>query len=378
MDNLTDISRKMYIKAYNIQSVPDAVIMLRECGSFRTLGDILRGRITSDQPKSVLVDGLCYNHPDASRDSIDKKVRNWLNGRTQTVAKRDAFELAQILKLDLEQTDLFLKQVTGEGIHWRDPSEIVWGYSIAQGLSYSDTIRLLRKASGFGADGSAANMTSYTEEVFQKVRPLLDLPEDAFISGLTAMNSSFGAFHNTAHRLFIQFLEILEGGDPGDFIDDGPKMTMRYILEHYLYRTQVPVVKRESQKASAGFNALQRSVRANWPDEQTLSKMKNREMDVSRKVLMMLFLATDGGEPDDDTDLDEWDEEPPSRDEVFQGVYTRMNRMLQACGFQQLDPRSPFDWIILFSIAVEDLWDSDLRMQEILREIFPGGTELQD
>lgn len=45
--------------------------------------------------------------------------------------------------------------------------------------------------------------------------------------------------------------------------------------------------------------------------------------------------------------------------------------MLSSNGFQQLDPRSPFDWMILFCIAVGDLWESDDRLQKILTSIFP-------
>lgn len=45
--------------------------------------------------------------------------------------------------------------------------------------------------------------------------------------------------------------------------------------------------------------------------------------------------------------------------------------MLSSSGFQQLDPRSPFDRMILFCIAAGDLWESDDRLQKILTSIFP-------
>ena len=43
------------------------------------------------------------------------------------------------------------------------------------------------------------------------------------------------------------------------------------------------------------FTTVKENVAANWPDEATLSKMKTRKTDVTRKVLILLFLATDQG-----------------------------------------------------------------------------------
>ena len=45
--------------------------------------------------------------------------------------------------------------------------------------------------------------------------------------------------------------------------------------------------------------------------------------------------------------------------------------MLNSCGFLKLDPRSPFDWMILFCISTGDLWESDARLRTMLTEMFP-------
>ena len=98
--------------------------------------------------------------------------------------------------------------------------------------------------------------------------------------------------------------------------------------------------------------------------------MLQRKQDISRKALILLFLATDGT----DSDFDEFDE-PEASDDVFLSLYTRLNAMLTACGFPQLDPRSPFDWVILFCISSGDLWISDERLQEILLKIYSSIPE---
>ena len=91
--------------------------------------------------------------------------------------------------------------------------------------------------------------------------------------------------------------------------------------------------------------------------------MKSRKTDVTRKVLILLFLATDAG-----PDFDE--EEEPTRDEVFQDLYQRLNDMLNLCGFSALDPRAPFDWLILYCICVPDMFDVDARMRAMFKTMF--------
>ena len=386
MENMTEMTKNMHRQAMGLETVAQAAELLARSGQFRTLGDILCAAAGDREPRGLLVEGLCAAQPGASRDSMDRKVRNWLSGRTQTVSKEDAWGLAAILGLDLEQTDLFLKQVTGEGIHWRSPAEIVRAYGIFRELPPAELKVLLERVNVGGKKrGSGEQTAAYTAQVEQKARPMLHRTPEELMAFLEENRESLGVFHNTAHRLFLQYLEVLEEARADDGMDDEPRVTTRYILEHYLHRSLVPVAKREDAGARAAFSAIQRSIRANWPDEQTLSKMKNREMDVSRKVLIMLFLATDGGEAqepsdedwpdwDDYDDYDDWDEEPLTRDERFQAVTSRLDTMLRSCGFQSLDPRSPFDWMVLFSLCAEDLWDVDHRLRQTLAAIFPDGN----
>ena len=92
--------------------------------------------------------------------------------------------------------------------------------------------------------------------------------------------------------------------------------------------------------------------------------MKKRTEDVTRKTLILLFLATDPGLGWEDDDYE------PDTEEMFQDLYSRLNDMLVLCGFSPLDPRSPFDWIILYSICVPDMAQTDIRLRTIFRKMF--------
>ena len=55
---------------------------------------------------------------------------------------------------------------------------------------------------------------------------------------------------------------------------------------------------------------------------------------------------------------------------VFEDIYERLNDMLFFCGYCELDPRNPFDWVILYCIYVEDLFDIAPKIQQLLGEVF--------
>ena len=87
-------------------------------------------------------------------------------------------------------------------------------------------------------------------------------------------------------------------------------------------------------------------------------------MDVTRKVLILLFLVTDGDYQEEDEES-EW-----SAEEVFEDVIARLDDMLFFCGYSALDPRNPFDWLVIYCIYVEDLLDIDPKMQAVLNEVY--------
>ena len=369
MDNMTAFSIEMYREATMPMTVEEAVEVLKVYGHFRRFGDILRDFSAPEDPRHVLLSGLTANHPEVLPASLDRKIRNWLAGRTDTVARVDAFEICQIFRLDLDRTDHFLRQVTGEGIHWRDPDEIIWAYSIANGYSYAETCSLQRCAGAQLAmlnKSAPSGIDSFTADVRERMLPLLAEPEDVLIDHLCQTLPMLGKLHNTAYKLFRQYLELLASGG-------GHKLSIQEILEQYLYRQLVPI-SAQTRKSKANYTLVQKNIRQHWPDESTLSKMKNRELDVPRKVLILLFLATDGS----DSEYEEpEDEDILTRDEVFQNIHIRLNRMLRACGFHALDPRSPFDWMILYSICVDDVWEVDQRLCRMLESLFsPEEPEL--
>ena len=373
MDRMTELSRMMMSRAREPMSVSEAVDMLEASAQFRTFQDKLNAFSGGKDLRSTLTEGLLANHPEAKREAVDKKVRNWLSGRTQTVGKMDAIELCFVLGLDIERANEFVSQVSEEGIHWRNPEEIAYGFALSNGMTYADACDMAaRVREGLKDKKLGECADSFTSIVCQEVNKIAG--KDALVEFIVESADRLGAFHNTAYSLFMEFMKTLESGSIEDGLDDAGAMSTKEVLENYLYRKMVPVSERKKgvDKSKTAFTDAQKSVRANWPDEATLSKMKSRQTDVNRKVLMLLFLVTNGGEGDyvDDEDLD-WE---PSRDEIFVNAFMRLNRMLTECGFQRLDPRNRFDWMVLYCMCVDDIFDVDQKISDFLSELFSDGN----
>lgn len=117
--------------------------------------------------------------------------------------------------------------------------------------------------------------------------------------------------------------------------------------------------------------------------------MKSRKADVTRKTLILLFLATYSGEDifaatlqegyevypgDYSEDLPFPEDEDLTREDVFLDTKDRIDFMLSLCGFAALDPRSSFDWLILYCMCAEDLLDMDDRMRNMFLQMFGDGS----
>ena len=93
-------------------------------------------------------------------------------------------------------------------------------------------------------------------------------------------------------------------------VDEEESFTVRRIVETYL-DSRFPADWDKKK-----LDDKRRGILAGWPDEVTLSRMKTGKIDVNRKTLIVLFLATDGGkEITDDWQEDVcWDEDEEESD----------------------------------------------------------------
>ena len=382
MDNkMTEISQAMYDEATSeLLTVQDAVEYLEKEGKMRTLREKLEKYSYGRDLQSVLTEGLMVNHPKLSRDSVRKRVNGWLTSDSRSLEKPDAIEVCFILKLSLKEADDLVASIAEEKLHWRSPDEIVYIFALKQGMDYPSARALdgeMRAMLDGVKDAREPAEDSFTPIIRQEVYALNSKEE--LRDYLRQAAPRLGRCHKTAYRLFMEMMDTLKNPQLDEEtaraeVMEAERLTIRDILREYFYENNVLYAKemvRESKKKNSRlgenekriFTAIEKNISDSWPDEAALSKMKSRKLDVTRKVLILLFLATEPG-PDPDG------EEEFTRDEVFQDLYQRLNDMLALCGFAALDPRVPFDWMILYCICVQDMFDVDARMRAMFREMF--------
>ena len=382
-DEMTELSRINFDEATSgLKTVREAVDFLEENARIRTFREKLEKFYAGDDLRKMLVEGLCRNHPDMNRDSVERRVRGWLNDSSRSIRKGDAIEICFILKLSLEDADRFVAMVSEEALHWRNPDEIVYIFALKQGMTYPEAQKLNEEMASLMKgvkEEKKVDGNSLTTLIRSEVSELQTKEELA--EYLHEAAPRLGRCHNNAYRLFMDMLEslehpVLDEGISEAELFDSERLTVRDILREYLYEKNVLYAKEQirSSKKKEGklkeedrkvFSTIQENVSEHWPDEVSLSKMRSRKTDVTRKVLILLFLATDTG-----YDWDDDFEDEPDQDEVFEDLYQRINDMLLLCGFSTLDPRVPFDWLILYCICVPDIFEADARMKEIFREMY--------
>lgn len=405
MRDMTVLSTEMYNIATGGEiSVKDAVAILKEQAVFRTLKDKLMKFAKGRDIRSLIVYGLLENNHGLSADSVQRKVRGWFNNDERNIKKQDAMELCFILGLSPEEADVFLAMVSEEGIHWRDPEELVYAFALNNKLSYNEARRIYEEISG-EIESEEQTEESYTSLVKEDVLKLDS--EDDLKAYIRQAKSKLGTYHNTAYAFFTEYMSILENPPSyketvaektaKDVNPDDRAMSVREISETYLGANIIPRFKKKGEKEAASLSLVERNLRSNWPDEFTISRIKNRQMDVTRKILILLFLATDGAESmydsnyeDCDWDCENCDKDPDecenynsqyydmNEEDIFKETNYRLSVMLEKCGFAQLDPRVPFDWMILYCMCVSESWEIDEKMKDFLKEAFGSGNSIQN
>ena len=371
MTNYTTLTQIKHDQAVSGSLTPEmAVDWLYRSKDFRTLPERLSAYHDGDADgmKAALRDGFAKTHAEPKeREAIRKNLTNWFTRvddiDDRTISRPYAFEICFILGLSLDNADDLMRSVTGEGIHYRNLEEFIIAYALRQGMDYA-RMRQLRDqyANEIRAQYDREDIPEgYTATGCEAVLKIDDVEE--LRDYISEHIDAFSACHNTAYGYFVGMMDALQ--------HDGTDASVSELVMQNLYRRLVSKNGRHAK--------LEKSIRSGWPEKTQLSKMRARELPVSRKVLVLLYLASGGGIttwascPDDSREDDAVLADEPDAD--FESMFIDLNAMLAECGFATIDPRSPFDWMVLFCMATGDVFDIDQRFEGVLTGMF--GNESQ-
>lgn len=372
------------VTKYNIQQItrkdmtPGELIEFMKQGAiYRDFSQILKEIYPSEHLQEALVAGL-FAATGEERDSIARKVRKWLGGESLPQNREQLFQICFALKLGEGEANLLLGSAAETGIHYRNPRELVYTYCLRREKTYQEALKLLqpmmeiyekaqlRRDGNLGETQRPLCYTSQIRRAFSYVETEEEL--EAFFR---TNSFSLGTIHETAYQKFMELLNCLKQPEP-----DGEVYSMEHVMEQYL-RMSIP-----NTKHTGSLTYLQRAVKKNWPSESTLLRMEKRRQDVSRKVLLLLFIVTEdfeisrtneekekrakilerGGYIEDFDDMEDLMEE--DADTRLEVRLTRINLFLDSYGMNRLDQGNPFDCLILYALKAgyDEAGDEPLSM----------------
>jgi len=358
--NLTKLSSAEIEKiTYLNMTAEDVFSYLNDKIEVRKFADTLNDFSNGLDVATVLKSKLCEYTPDVKQESIDRKVRDWLSGKHEPMEREDFIKICFALNLNEQKAKEFLSMTTDGTFHLRNPKELVFVYALRTGIDYPDAIKMFQSLKQL--------QSSKEKAVFALTKPIADAFENvfddkSFYEFYNEHYDSLGELHNTAYVHFQNFLDVLIAPKTPIYVEGEDTYTIENVVNEYL-RMNVPL-----DKQTAKYTILQKTIKKFWANTTNILKMKNRTEDVTRRILLLLYLITEGAVIDKSEEY--LFDEDLSDMERFEEHYWRLNSMLNDCGMAQIDPRNIFDWLVLYSLKSSDDSPMSDRFRGILDVIF--------
>jgi len=324
--------------------------------------------------KTQLIDRF-VEYKGLDRDNIRRTISGWLSGEHEPKNRDDLIMICFALDMKENNADLFLRHTSDGGFHLRNPQEAALFYCIKKEKNYFETQEFISKV-----DLTYDEDEAYSEEKLTKIvsNAFMNISNDnEFLIFIDENRSNFGKLHNTAYKNFRNYYDVL--AKPDDFAGESRNMSVKDIVEIYL-RMGVP------GPSAKYHDALQKMVRLNWAEETTIKRIIERKIDVPRKLLLLLYIVTEGigvdsirqqvykNEAEPLKEKKDYDFlEYASAEEFMSEHATNISVMLKESGFSVLDPRNPFDWLILYCLKPDDNNPDPImseKLQDVLERLF--------
>lgn len=343
--NITEISKKQLEFVMKQDLTPEEIVAFFASDfQIRKFSDVLNRLYPGGDLEKRLIQAF----------GRDRTVRNWLRDCNLPANRESVFQIAFALELDEIKANELLLYVFGEGIHYRNEKELIYAFSLKNGQTYEAAKASARAFQDRGKQDEESGdvVTNTVRLAFSGVSS-----EEDLIDFMLAHNMDFGKKHNTAYRYFMEMLSYLKCGEnDGDTVYSIENITKCYL------RMGMP-----EERKTVNYDMFQKTIKKYWPGLRSIKAMRNRREEVSRKVLLLLYIITGGVQ---ENDYDEIDEEYVSDADILLKHCRQIEKMLRDCNMRYLDPRNPFDFLVLYSLNSGREGAMNDRMEEIIRRMF--------
>lgn len=322
----------------------------------RSFGELLR----EFYPHADLQERLtaAFQDESVSPASVLRRIQNWIGGSCKPGSREDVFRLAFALRLTEDQTSILLGFCSDYGIHYRNGRELIYAWFLRRGLNYRQAhdffLTLPSLTPGTPPAPAAASVTHELRKTFGLIQTTQEL-RAAYIANLPVL----GTFHLRAYRYFQRYLNHLIQPSPNRGGEQD--YSLETVMERYL-SLHMP-----SGKNRANYTLTQKLIKRNWPNATALKNIRAQREDVPRKLLLLLYIITENVTDESYTELDE---DYLTLEERLDDHWWIINAMLLDCGMPPLDPRSAFDWLILYALTASGDESMSERMEHVIDTLY--------
>lgn len=329
--------------------------------ALRNFADILRQMYPSPDIVSRLTDSFLSGNRTQNPQSVARKVRNWLSGKNQPSSRADLFRIAFALTLSEPQLDYLLGFCTDYGIQYRCGYDVVFTWFLRNGCKYSDAETFYGSLPPAGELNQlipevTSRLTHELQNEFQMIQTV-----DELRACYLKNRNRFGTLHLRAYYYFDQYFNQLVHPTPFWGSEEEPDYSTEKVMDTYL-SMQMP-----SGKKRSNYTLIQKLLKQGWPNATSIKNIRNHKEDVSRKLLLLLYVATENGINDQ---YQEIDEEYMTLEERVEDHWWTLNAMLGDCGMASLDPRNPTDWLILYAVSSDCDEPMSERLEQVIANVF--------
>lgn len=326
----------------------------------RSFGSILQEMCPGTDLQSRLTAAFLADSPGSNAESVGRKIRNWLSDQNMPGSRETIFHIAFALSLSEAQTNYLLGVCTDYGIHYREGRDLVYAWFLRRGGSY-------REARDFFSTLPPVphmtqvpdNPNSHLTHELQNDVLRIQTPQELY-AYLISHWDRLGILHLRAFSYFQRYLnQLIRPTSSLDGIAE-PDYSIETVMEQY-FSLRVP-----SGKKRSGYTVVQKLIKQNWPNATSLKNIRNQKEDVSRKLILLLYVITENVLGSDYLELDE---DYICLEERVEDHWWTLNAILSDCGMPRLDPRNPTDWLVLYAIAADDEPMSE-RLEKVIECIF--------
>ncbi len=327
----------------------------------RNFSELLREVYPYPDLQQRLVNAFCTYEADTKPASVVRKIANWLAGKNQPTKWDELIRIAFALDLTDAQLNLLLGHCTGYCLHYREPRDMVFAWFLQNDRSYQEALDF------YASLPVPERLHCYPQNPFSHLTRELQQAffgvdsTQQFRNIYMANLEKFGQLHVRAYQYFDKYLSQLICPTSQWYHDETERYSLEKVMEVYM-SMNMPSSRNRSQ-----YTLIQKLIKQNWPNATALKNIHAHREDVPRKLLLLLYVITENAI---DTDYSESIESYLTVRDRLEEHWWILNGILLDCGMPLLDPRNPFDWLILYAISSGDDESMSDRMAKMIDKLF--------